>query len=85
MRSESAERALPKGDPNRLAVPVSGDDEEAVAVVAGLVRDIGFEPVLAGTLGRGGRHHQPGTHVYGEAINAAESAALMRAAAEVAR
>ncbi|MFC8079078.1 NADPH-dependent F420 reductase [Streptomyces sp. NPDC057307] len=58
------DRGRPKGDPARLAIPISGDDEEAVAVVAGLIRDIGFDPVNAGHLGGGGRKHQPGSAAY---------------------
>ncbi|AEW92602.1 MULTISPECIES: NADPH-dependent F420 reductase [Streptomycetaceae] len=69
----------PKGDPGRLAIPVSGSDEEAKAVVAGLIRDIGFDAVDAGTLSQGGRKHQPGTKVYAQALNAAELDALLRA------
>lgn len=64
------DRGRPKGDPARLAIPVSGDDEEAVAVVAGLIRDIGFDPVNAGHLGGGGRKHQPGTDVYAVELTA---------------
>ncbi|GGS11374.1 NADP oxidoreductase [Streptomyces aureoverticillatus] len=37
-----------------LAVPVCGDDEEALAVVRELVRDIGCVPYDAGGLGRAG-------------------------------
>lgn len=58
------DRGRPKGDPTRLGIPISGDDEEAVAVVAGLIRDIGFDPVNAGHLGGGGRKHQPDTDGY---------------------
>lgn len=66
------DKGRPKGDPARLAIPLSGDDEEAVAVVAGLIRDIGFDPVNAGHLGGGGRKHQPGTDVYGAELSASE-------------
>ncbi|MET4920764.1 NAD(P)-binding domain-containing protein [Streptomyces sp. PSRA5] len=66
------DRGRPKGDPARLAIPISGDDEEAVAVVAGLIRDIGFDPVNAGHLGGGGRKHQPGTDTYVVELSAHE-------------
>ncbi|MEE1927414.1 NADPH-dependent F420 reductase [Streptomyces sp. TRM 70351] len=75
------DRARPKGDPGRLAIPLSGSDDGAKAVVAGLVRDIGFDPVIAGNLGQGGRRHQPGTAVYGAELSAEESDALLHAAA----
>ena len=60
----------PKDSPERIAIPLSGDDEEAKAVVSGLIRDMGFDPVDAGYLGGGGRRHQPGTPVYGSELSA---------------
>jgi len=36
------------GEP--IGVPIAGDDEEAVAIVADLVRDVGMEPVIIGSL-----------------------------------
>jgi predicted dinucleotide-binding enzyme len=38
---------------DKLAVPVAGDDQQAVAVATQLVRDAGFEPVVAGGLEKG--------------------------------
>ncbi|GHH83802.1 NADP oxidoreductase [Streptomyces sulfonofaciens] len=66
------DQGRPKGEPGRLAIPVSGTDSEAKAVVSGLIRDIGFDPVDAGDLGRGGRKHQPGTNVYAVPLTAEE-------------
>lgn len=66
------DHSRPKGDPGRLAIPVSGTDLEAKTVVSGLIRDIGFDPVDAGDLGLGGRKHQPGSLVYAAELNAAE-------------
>jgi predicted dinucleotide-binding enzyme len=37
----------------RLAVPLAGDDAEALAVASRLVTDAGFEPVIAGPLAAG--------------------------------
>lgn len=74
------DRGRLKGDPERLAIPISGADEEAKAVVAGLIRDIGFDPVDAGWLGAGGRKHQPGSRVYGSELSRAETSALFHAA-----
>ena len=34
----------------KLAIPLAGDDQEALAVAAHLVRDAGFEPVIVGGL-----------------------------------
>ncbi|WP_330177230.1 NAD(P)-binding domain-containing protein [Streptomyces sp. NBC_01498] len=73
------DRGRPKGAPDRLGIPLSGDDEEAVAVVAGLIRDIGFDPVNAGHLGGGGRKHQPGTDVYTAELTAHELDARLHA------
>ena len=36
----------------RIGVPIAGDDEEALAIVALLVRDAGFNPVIVGPLAR---------------------------------
>ena len=49
----------PSGDPRRIGIPISGDDEEAKRTVAHLIDQIGFDAVDAGTLAEGGRKHQP--------------------------
>ena len=54
----------PSGDPGRLGIPISGDDEEAKRIVAELIDEMGFDAVDAGTLAEGGRKHQPGSPVY---------------------
>ncbi|AWN46543.1 NADP oxidoreductase [Methylobacterium terrae] len=43
-----AQNAHRSGAP--MAVPIAGDDKQAVAVAEGLVRDAGFEPVVVGGL-----------------------------------
>lgn len=48
----------------RLALFVSGDDWQAKATVAQLIRDIGFTPIDMGTLHEGGRMQQPGSPIY---------------------
>ncbi|WP_344385496.1 NADPH-dependent F420 reductase [Asanoa iriomotensis] len=53
----------PKGDHNRIALPVAGDDADAKQVVEGLVDELGFDPVDAGTLDASWRQ-QPGTPVH---------------------
>jgi len=62
----------PAGDPERIGIPISGDDKEAKRIVAELIDEIGFEPVDAGTLAVGGRKHQPGTPVYTSDLRASE-------------
>jgi 8-hydroxy-5-deazaflavin:NADPH oxidoreductase len=48
----------------RIGIPISGDDPMAKDVVTGLIDQLGFEAVDAGSLAEGGRKHQPGTDVY---------------------
>ena len=36
--------------PERIAIPIGGDDAQALAVAERLVRDAGFDPVVVGTL-----------------------------------
>jgi 8-hydroxy-5-deazaflavin:NADPH oxidoreductase len=58
------DRGRPSGDPQRVGIPISGDDDEAKAIVAELVDQIGFDAVDAGTLAEGGRKHQPGSPAF---------------------
>ena len=53
----------PAGDPKRVGIPISGDDESAKLVIAELIDQIGFDPVDAGTLAEGGRKHQTGSPI----------------------
>jgi predicted dinucleotide-binding enzyme len=62
----------PAGDPERLGIPISGDDEQAKRTVAELIDQIGFDAVDAGTLAEGGRKHQPGTSAYTEGLRTDE-------------
>jgi predicted dinucleotide-binding enzyme len=70
------------GDPERLGIPIAGDDEEAKHLVAQLIDEIGFDPVDAGTLGEGGRKHQVGTPAYTDGVPTNELRALLGLAAE---
>ena len=42
----------PIRDGERIGVPIAGDDDEAVAITAALVRDAGLDPVIVGPLVR---------------------------------
>jgi len=64
------ERGRPQGSPERLALPVAGDDGAAKAVVMRLIDELGFDPVDAGGLDESWRQ-QPGTPVYGARLDAA--------------
>ena len=59
-----------RSDP-RLAVPIAGDDPEAVRVAAALVHDAGFDPVVVGKLADA-RRFQRGGPGYGQAVSAPE-------------
>lgn len=54
----------PAGAPDRIALPVAGDDPGTKRVVMELVDELGFDPVDGGTLDESWRQ-QPGTPVYG--------------------
>jgi 8-hydroxy-5-deazaflavin:NADPH oxidoreductase len=55
----------------RFAIPVAGDDQEALKVVIGLVREAGFEPVVVGSLERSKLFEQTGP-LYGAQMSADE-------------
>jgi 8-hydroxy-5-deazaflavin:NADPH oxidoreductase len=55
----------------KLAVPIAGDDPEAVKTAAALVRDAGFDPVVVGKLADAKRF-QRGAPGYGQQVTAAE-------------
>ena len=48
-----------------IGVPIAGDDPNAIALATGLIREIGFEPVLVGGLAMG-KYLVPGTPLGGE-------------------
>jgi predicted dinucleotide-binding enzyme len=62
----------PAGDPERLGIPLSGDDEAAKRTVAELIDQIGFDPVDAGTLAQGGRKLQVDAPAYGKGLPTSE-------------
>ena len=53
----------------RVAIPLAGDDAEALAVAERLVRDAGFDPVVVGPLSRA-REFDVGTEVYTKLLTA---------------
>jgi 8-hydroxy-5-deazaflavin:NADPH oxidoreductase len=55
----------------RMAIPIAGDDKEAIAVAQSLVRDAGFDPVLVGDLDSAKLFAQ-GAPLYGQDITAQE-------------
>lgn len=74
-----AERGHPAGSPDRLAVAVAGDDDAQKRMAMGIVDELGFDPVDAGSLDESWRQ-QPATPVYCCDWNAEETrSALTRA------
>ncbi len=71
MGSNTFAREANRPDP-KLAIPIAGDDAEAVRVAEELVRDAGFEPVLVGGLESARQFQQRGGPGYGKAVGAAE-------------
>lgn len=59
---EQGDSARPEAE--RRVIPLAGDEEEAKAVVAALLRDLGFGPLDLGGLREGGRQMQPGQPIY---------------------
>jgi 8-hydroxy-5-deazaflavin:NADPH oxidoreductase len=64
--AREAHRADPK-----LAIPIAGDDADAVKVAGDLVREAGFDPVVVGQLADA-RRFQRGNPGYGQPVSAAE-------------
>jgi len=57
--------------PERLGIPLAGNDAEAMQIAAQLVSDAGFDPVRVGDLSRA-REFDYGTPVYVQSMTAAE-------------
>jgi predicted dinucleotide-binding enzyme len=72
------EGGRPAGDPQRLALPVAGDDADAKRRVLDLVDELGFDPVDAGSLDES-RRQEPGTAVYGANLDAAATGEALAA------
>jgi predicted dinucleotide-binding enzyme len=63
------ERGKSNGTPNRIALPIAGEDGPGRELVHDLVEQLGFDPVDAGPIFDSWRQ-QPGTPVYGQDFNA---------------
>jgi predicted dinucleotide-binding enzyme len=66
------DRGRPAGDPDRLAIPLAGDDDDAKRAVAGLIDQSGFDPVDTGKLADAGAAQEPGTPPFGATWTADE-------------
>jgi 8-hydroxy-5-deazaflavin:NADPH oxidoreductase len=56
-------KGLPKGEKNRIALPVSGGDARSKQLVMALLDEMGFDAIDAGALSESWRY-QPGTPAY---------------------
>jgi predicted dinucleotide-binding enzyme len=56
---------------SRLAIPIAGDDKEALTVASRLARDAGFDPVVVGSL-QDAKHFARGAALYGLEMSADE-------------
>ena len=63
--------AAEPGTPDRRALAVAGDEDDAKALVAGFIDALGFDSVEAGDLAAG-RSFEPGTDIFNGRFNAAE-------------
>ncbi|GAA5204642.1 NAD(P)-binding domain-containing protein [Microbacterium jejuense] len=70
------EEARPAGAEGRKAIAIAGDDARDLAVVARLVDDLGFDPVVAGDLAAG-IMLEPGAEAFGADVDAAELRAML--------
>lgn len=61
-----ARMAEARNNPGKVGMPIAGDDKEAINVATRLIRDVGYEPVLVGTLAVMGKYLIPGTPLAGE-------------------
>jgi predicted dinucleotide-binding enzyme len=66
----------PAGAPDRKAIALTGDDEDALATVAAFIDDLGFDPLSVGPLAEGARL-QPGTALFGANTDAATLQTLL--------
>ena len=63
MSHSLAEGGLPAGAPGRIALPIAGDDARGKQILVGLVDELGFDGVDAGSLNESWRQ-QPGAPAY---------------------
>lgn len=73
------DEAAPAGTPGRKAIAVAGDDPADIDTVAGLVDDLGFDPLVIGSLWDGVAL-QPGQPAFGANLPKDELATLIETA-----
>ncbi|SIN64203.1 NADPH-dependent F420 reductase [Chitinophaga niabensis] len=65
------DKSKPKGEKDRIALAVSGDDAKAKEIVFKLVDDLGFDPFDLGTIAQSWKQ-QPGAVIYCRDLNLEE-------------
>lgn len=70
------EEARPPGHPDRKAIGIAADDADDLDLVAGIVDDVGFDPVRVGRLADGVTL-EPGTEPFGADVDAPELQAMV--------
>jgi predicted dinucleotide-binding enzyme len=63
------EGGKPSGTPNRIALPIAGENGSGRELIHGIAEALGFDPVDAGSISESWRQ-QPGTPVYGKDFDA---------------
>ncbi|MFY1671615.1 NADPH-dependent F420 reductase [Plantactinospora sp. WMMB334] len=71
------ERPKLRGAADRVAIALASDDADALSRVAALVDDLGFDPVILGTLPHG-RVLEPGGPIFGDVLTAEALTARLR-------
>ncbi len=69
--------ARPLGAKDRKAMAIAGDGVSDTQVVAGVVADLGFDPVFIGKLAEG-KQLEPGNPLFGASVNALEMRKLAK-------
>jgi len=53
-------------NPGKVGMPIAGDDPKAIEIASALIKEIGYEPVMVGSLATMGKYLIPGTPLGGE-------------------
>src|SRR5699024_4015410 len=76
---ELEEDDQPQDSPNRRALAVASDHEDAKRLVTTFIDQLGYDPVDAGSLAAG-RAYQPGTQIFNGSYSATQMQELLAAA-----
>ncbi len=71
-----SDEARAKDEPGRKAIAIAGDDEHDTGLVARLVYELGFDPLIIGPLASG-KSLEPGSPAFGASLNRSELGRLL--------